>query len=105
LDRVVRAAWEVKDIRPVGHVISSNGSPSASKAFIAELKCGNATCAVSVDVTLAAIDLLRGRQSKISHSIERAVPANELAAVQRYLERQLSLVGPKLLESLERWTP
>jgi hypothetical protein len=64
LDGVVRAAWEVMNIKPVGHAISSNGYRKASKAFLAELKSGNANCT-----------------------------ADDVAAVQRYLEHQLSFGG------------
>jgi hypothetical protein len=93
LDGVVRATWEVKDIKPFGHAISSNGYPKASRAFIAELKSGEATCMVSVDMTFSAIELLRREHSDTARSTERSIPVNELAAVQRYLERQLSLGG------------
>jgi hypothetical protein len=93
LDGVVRADWEVEDIRPAGHAISSNGYLKASKAFIAELKSGNTSCTVSVDMTFSAIELLRQKHADTSRSSDRRIPANELAAVQRYLDRQLSLGG------------
>jgi hypothetical protein len=93
LDSVVRAAWEVKDIMPFGHAISSNGYPKASRAFLAELKSGEAICMVSVDMTFSAIELLRREHSDTAPSNKRNIPANELAAVQRYLERELSLGG------------
>jgi hypothetical protein len=93
LDSVVRAAWAVKEIKRIGLAVSSNGSPMASNAFIAELKSGNATCMVSVNVTFSAIELLRRKHADTSRSNERSLPVNEIAAVQRYLERQLSLGG------------
>ena len=93
LDGVVRAAWVVKEIKQIGLAVSSNGSPMASKAFIAELKSGSATCKVSVNVTFSAIELLRRKHADTSHSKERSLPVNEIAAVQLYLERQLSLGG------------
>lgn len=93
LDGVVRAAWEVKHIMPGGQAISSSGCPKASMAFIAELKSGNATCRVSVDMTFSAIEVLRRKHADTSRSTERSIPVNELAAVQRHLDRQLSLGG------------
>ena len=93
LDGVVRAAWEVLEIKPLGQVISSNGFPRASKAFIAELKSGNATCIVEVDMTYSAIELLRRKRSGTAHSNGKCVPANEVGAIRRYLEHQLSYGG------------
>jgi hypothetical protein len=74
-----------------GQAISSSGCPKASMAFIAELKSGNATCRVSVDMTFSAIEVLRRKHADTSRSTERSIPVNELAAVQRHLDRQLSL--------------
>jgi hypothetical protein len=93
LRSVVRADWEVKDIKPIIHAISSNGYPKACKAFMVVLKSGNATCTVSVQVTPSAIGFLRRKHADTSRSTDGSIRADELAAVQQYLEHQLSYGG------------
>jgi hypothetical protein len=100
LDCVVRADWEINDIRPIGHAISSNGCPKASKAFMAELKSGNTTCRISVDLTFSAIESLRRKHADTSRSTEKSLPTNELAAVRRYLEFMLSHGGTSYWDPL-----
>ncbi len=101
LDLVVRARWQVVDIRYIDVARTAEGGLRMALDFRAKLQSGPKEIEVRVDVTIAALTVLRqklGKDDFIMHigwSPEKGdvEQANISAAVRAYLEMLLSQGG------------
>jgi hypothetical protein len=59
LDAVVRAVWKVKEINFIGPARSVSGGLKGALEFEAVLESGSRECPISVEVSLAALNVLR----------------------------------------------
>lgn len=100
LDVVVRSLWEVVDVWYVGPARTAEGGLQSALEFHAKLRSGRRETEVRVDVTIAALAVLRqqlGKEDFVSGgwSPQRGdVDERDIsAAVTRYLELQLGQGG------------
>jgi len=60
LEAVVRALWQVKDVRHIGPCRGESGGIKSAECFEATLICGFAGATVTVEVSQNALDTIRG---------------------------------------------
>jgi hypothetical protein len=101
LDSVVRALWEVDDVRYLGPSRSSNGGLRAAYEFEVTLKSGSRRHRVIVDVSWSAVEFLRQKLglgkfvSGSDDALQKGHLSDELVGerVRGFVERELSWGG------------
>ena len=101
LDSVVRALWEVDDVRYLGPSRSSNGGLRAAYEFEVTLKSGTRRQRVIVDVSWNAVEFLRQKLglgkfvSGSDNALQKGHLSDELVGerVRSFVEHELSLGG------------
>jgi hypothetical protein len=108
LDFVVRSTWQVIDVQYLDVARTAEGGLRTALDFRAKLRSGARQIEVRVDVTIAALDVLRqklGKDDMIMHigwSPEKGdvEETNIAAAVKAYLEQLLSQGGTSYWDPL-----
>jgi len=101
LDSVVRALWEVDDVRYLGPSRSSNGGLRAAYEFEVTLKSGTRHQRVTVDASWSAVEFLRQKLglgkfvSGSDDALEKGHLSDELVGerVRSFVEHELSSGG------------
>lgn len=94
LDGVVRALWEVVDVKYVGLSRTPDGGVRAAEEFRGILKSGTRECQVTVDVSEEAVRLLR---LKLGGDVDEPMIAETVGS---FLRRQLSQGGTSYWDPL-----
>jgi hypothetical protein len=96
VDEIVRPLWRVANVERIGPAVSVSGGLKAALRFNATLESGDLKCGVAVDVTNAALDMIR---EELRHEKTAGAARKETAdlavieVVREFLRLQLSLGG------------
>jgi len=92
IDAIVRALWDVKEVRHVGTPRAESGGLRAAERFEAEIESGNAKQLVEVDLSWGAVE-------ELQRQIGATDPQSMERLVTNFLRLQLSQGG------LSYWDP
>ena len=96
LDEIIRPLWRVSKVERIGPAVSVSGGLKAALRFNALLESGNLKCTVAVDVTNAALDMIKEelRHEKVAKAGRKGTQDLALTeVVKEFLRLQLSLGG------------
>jgi hypothetical protein len=102
VDGIIRAVWDVVEVKSHGPAYGKDGSPRAAEEFYATLKSGNRVHSVVVELTHGANFAVRHRldgQAATGKADEKQVRDAVVALVRKFVEYELRQGG------LGYWNP
>jgi len=96
VDTIVRAVWDVVDVKSHGPAFGKDGAPRAAEEFYVTLKSGNRVHTVVVEISLgaaASVRYSRDRQALTGRADEKQLRDEVVALIRKFVEYELRQGG------------